>query len=449
VVCPDGVRAAAFGIRGGRIETVKRWGEIDTGVELLDFGDRVILPGLVDVHVHVDEPGRTEWEGFEFATRGAAAGGYATLIDMPLNCLPATTTVESLHLKEDAAREACFVDYAFWGGVVPGNAGDIPGLVREGVLGFKCFLVHPAIEGFEMVTVPDLERAMPLVAESGLPLLVHSELPQPLDRARTALDRDPSTDWRKFATYLASRPSEVEDRAIQQMIALSRKFGCRVHIVHLASADAVGDLRAARREGVRVTVETCPHYLVFCAEDVPDGATLFKCAPPIRSRENRERLWAALLNGDIDLIATDHSPCPPALKQLERGSFLDAWGGISSLQFALPAVWTEARSRGVGLAEIARWMAERPAALAGLSGRKGSITAGCDADWVVFDPEASFRVEPAAMFHRHRMTAYAGRALFGVVDATFVRGVKVYEQGRFIRAPRGRRCVPQPSATLA
>lgn len=405
VLACDSLRPAAIAIRDGIINSVS---EYDSEADV-DYGRSVILPGLVDAHVHVNEPGRTEWEGFGTAGMSAAAGGFTALVDMPLNCLPATTTKEALDLKRLAA-EKCPVDCFFWGGVVPADIDQIPALAKAGVRGFKCFLVPPGLSGFEMVTEADLERAMPLIAAAGLPLLVHAELPQYLTQ--------PAGDPGRYETYLKSRPELAEVEAIRLMIRLCRKHQCRVHIVHLSAAEALGDLRAARSEGLPITVETCPHYLVFDAEDIADGATAWKCAPPIRGRANRERLWQALQEGDIDLIATDHSPCPPEMKQ---GHFMEAWGGIASLQVALAAVWTEARRRGIGIERVAQWMSSAPARLAGLD-RKGSIRLGMDADLVVFDPDAAFTVDPARLHHRHPITPYAGRELFGKVEATYVRG---------------------------
>ncbi len=435
VVLPEGVRPASIEIRGRRIASIGSWDE--TAVDLIDVGEKYVLPGLVDTHVHINEPGRTEWEGFQTATRAAAAGGYTTLVDMPLNNLPETTTVENLRAKEAAARGKCMVDYGFWGGVVADNQQHISALARAGVLGYKCFLVPPGIDGFTMVNRGELEAAMPLVAKTGLPLLTHAELPGPVEEATTKLQ---GRDWKQYSTYLASRPDLAEVEAIRMMIDLSRRFGCRVHIVHLSSREALPDLKAARAEGLPITVETCPHYLHFDAEQIADGATAFKCAPPIRPRINRERLWQALEDGDIDLIATDHSPCLPEMKTRGDGSFLEAWGGIASLQLALPVVWTEARRRGLAITSIARWMSGQPAKLAGLDHCKGAIKVGHDADLVVFDPDASSLVDPKLLQHRHPITPYAGETLYGVAETTFVRGERVYDRGMFAAEPKGAQC---------
>ena len=436
---PGGVEPASIEIRNGRIAAIRSYETIDGAEEVVEAGESFLLPGLIDTHVHINEPGRTEWEGFRTATRAAAAGGYTTLVDMPLNNLPATTTVENLRLKQSAACGQCAVDFGLWGGVVADNCDDIGPLAAAGVLGYKCFLVHPGIDGFTMVNRAALERAMPHVASSGLPLLVHAELPGPVDKAMARL-KAAGRDWKSYASYLESRPDAAEVDAIRFMIEMSRKYQARVHIVHLSSAEALPELQAARAEGLSITVETCPHYLHFAAEEIADGATLLKCAPPIRSRANRDRLWQALLEGDIDLVATDHSPCPPDMKRRGDGSFLEAWGGIASLQLALPVMWTDAQQRGASISGLMLWMNERPAKLAGIEHRKGGIREGCDADLVIFDPAKQFTVDAARLEHRHPITPYAGETLSGVVETTFVRGEKVYDRGKFVSEPRGVQC---------
>ena len=434
-VTPEGILPRAILVEGGRIRAVVPLDQVPPTAIVHDYADAAILPGLVDSHVHINDPGRAHWEGFHTATRAAAAGGYTSLIDMPLNCLPATTTVAGLEMKRDAARGQCRVDWGAWGGVVSDNQDDIEPLADAGVLGFKCFLIDAGIEGFSMVTEQELRRALPHVARTGLPLLVHAELAGPVEAATAALG---SADWRSYATYLKSRPDEAELSAIRLLISLCREFGFRLHIVHLASSEALAELRAARAEGLPVSVETCPHYLHLEAETIPDGATLCKCAPPIRSRENREKLWQGLKDGVIDLIVTDHSPCPPEMKRLEEGNFRTAWGGISSLSVALPLVWTDAQRRGFTLSDIARWMAEAPARLAGLEGRKGRIAAGYDADMVVFDPETEFVVTEMNLYYRHHVSPYLNEKLRGVVEATYVRGQLVFANGEFPGENSGR-----------
>lgn len=429
VVLPDGERPASIVVRAGRVAAVGGYTERPAGMRELDAGARVVMPGIVDTHVHVNDPGRADWEGFETATRAAAAGGVTTLVDMPLNSVPATTDVAALAAKRAAAAGRTYVDVAFWGGVVQGNAADLEPLARAGVRGFKCFLSPSGVDEFAHVTEDDLRAAMPVLARLGLPLLVHGELP--------AMLREPRGDPRRYGTWLDSRPQESEAAAIQLLVRLAREFRARVHVVHLAAPAALPALAAARAEGLPITVETCPHYLTFAAEEIPDGATAYKCAPPVRSRAERERLWAALVDGAIDLIATDHSPSPPAMKRLDSGDFLQAWGGIASLQLGLRAVWTGARERGVPLAALAQWLAAAPAQLAGLGDVKGAIAPGRDADFVIFDPDATDTVDAAALYHRHPVTPYHSRTLRGRIDMTLLRGEVVCQDGVCGPAPRG------------
>src|SRR5258708_3176357 len=438
VVTPQGTRRAALLLEDGPagiIRAVCDPGDLPAGAHITDFGAAAILPGLVDSHVHINEPGRPEWEGFRTATRAAAAGGYTLLVDMPLNCLPATTTVAALDAKRKAASGQCHVDWMAWGGVVSDNQEQIESLAAAGVPGFKCFLIHPGIDGFTMVTEQELRAALPHVARTGLPLLVHAELPGPVDAATQGLA---GTDWSKYATYLESRPDEAELAAIQLMLALCREYRFRLHIVHLATSLALEMLRAAKAEGLRVSVETCPHYLHFSSDTIPDGQTLFKCAPPIRNRENCETLWQGLQEGVIDLVATEHSPCPPEMKRLSERSFRKAWGGIASLSLALPIMWTEASARGFTLADIARWMADGPARLAGCKSRKGRIAKGFDADLVVFEPEAEFVAAEEHLYYRHRVSPYLGKKLRGPVKATYLRGDCIFADGQFAGVPIGR-----------
>ncbi|HMA45286.1 MAG TPA: allantoinase AllB [Gemmatimonadales bacterium] len=431
VVTPEGERPGAVVVARGRIIAIVPPGEAPSAAETLDVGAAALLPGLVDSHVHVNEPGRTAWEGFATATRAAAAGGVTTIVDMPLNSVPPTTTVPALEAKARAADGQAMVDYAFWGGVVPENLDDLQPLTEAGVLGFKCFLVPSGVDEFPHLTESDLVAAMHRLAELDRVLLAHAELPGPIAEAGRS-----GADPRHYTTWLAARPRAAELEAIDLLLLLSLETGCRVHIVHLSCAAALDRIANARRAGARVTVETCPHYLTFAAEDIPDGQTAFKCAPPVRERENRERLWQGLAHGAIDLVASDHSPAPPALKHLDTGDFLAAWGGIASLELSLSATWTGARARRHGLPALARWLSQGPAHLAGLN-RKGRIAPGFDADLVVFDPGPEWTVDPARLHQRHPVTPYAGLALRGKVLRTFLRGTCVYEEGRFPAPPGG------------
>lgn len=432
IVTPEGERPGAIVVSDGRISAVVEREAAPVARSTFDAGRATVLPGIVDTHVHLNEPGRTDWEGFATGTRAAAAGGVTTVVDMPLNSIPVTTNVTALRQKAAAAHGVALVDYGFWGGVIPGNSADIAPLLDAGALGFKVFLVPSGIEEFPLTAPADLAVAMARIAEHGAVLLVHAEAPEVIEKAIRAATGDP----RRYQTWLASRPVAAELAGVDRVLELSARTGCRVHVVHLACADGIARIAAARNSGVRVTVETCPHYLTFAAEEVPDGATACKCAPPIRERSHRDALWQGLERGDIDLVASDHSPSPPALKCLESGDFLAAWGGIASLELALSAVWTGARERGRTLMDVSRWMARHPALLAGLS-RKGRIAPGCDADLVVFDPDVSWTVDLKALRQRHPVTPYAGLALRGRVLRTFVRGMCVYDGDRFSE-PRGR-----------
>ena len=435
IATPEGVRPGALLVEGERIRAICRDSEIPADAERIECGEDTLLPGLIDAHVHINEPGRTEWEGFETATRAAAAGGYTALLDMPLNCLPETTTVGALTAKRDAARGKCWVDWAPWGGCVNGNRADLAPLARAGVPGFKCFLIYPGCDGFSRIDADELELALPVLARLGLPLLVHAELPGPIDRAHDALGK---ADWRRYATYLASRPDEAELQAIRLLLRLCRQYGFRLHIVHLSTALALPELRRARNEGLALTVETCPHYLTFAAEEIRDGETLKKCAPPIRGGDNRELLWQALAEGSIDLVATDHSPCPPELKRLAEGRFDLAWGGIASLSIALPVMHTESLRRGLGLPDIVRWMSERPGALAGWQRCAGSLAAGREANFVRFSADETWTVKTEDLHFRHAISPYVGMRLRGRVRATYLRGVPVWQQNGIAGEPRGR-----------
>src|ERR1700677_1808995 len=436
VLTPDGESAAATHVRAGVIAAVTGFDEIVSGATVHAAGDFVVRPGLVETHVHINEPGRTDWEGFSSATRAAAAGGATTLIEMPLNSIPATTTAASLREKLAAAAGKLWVDTGFWAGVVPGNSEELQALWDAGVFGFKCFLVPSGVDEFAPVTEADLRVALPKLAALGAPLLAHAESPEAIEKAVASMPKSASP--RKYATWLAARPRAAENEAVALLLRLGGEFGARIHVVHVSSSDALALLRGAKLAGSAVSAETCPHYLTFAAEEIADGATEFKCAPPIRERENREKLWLGLGDRTLDFVPTDHSPCLPAMKLQEEGDFLRAWGGIASLQLSLPAGWTGARGRGYAVTPLAQWLCAGPAQLAGLAGRKGTIAVGCDADFVIWDAEAKFRVEPAQLHHRHKVTPYAGRELLGRVETTFLRGRKIFERGEFSAGPVGR-----------
>ena len=403
-VVGSGERSVRLGIKGGRIVTLDANGAPDVTLA----GDEVLLPGLVDTHVHVNEPGRTDWEGYASATRAAAAGGVTTLLDMPLNSIPPTTTVANLRTKQDVARDQVWIDTGFWGGAIPGNAGDLQALHEAGVFGFKCFLLPSGVDEFPPLDAAGLAEAMTVLAERDALLIAHAE-----DEHEISDPAGPAYD-----DFLASRPQAAEQRAINLVIDTARRTGARAHVVHLASGDALPAIRAARAEGVRLTVETCPHYLTFTADEIPPGHTEFKCCPPIRDDFNRAELWQALADGDIDLVVSDHSPCTADLKVPD---FRDAWGGIASVQLSLPAVWTGARERGHSLVDVVRWMATAPADLVGLTDR-GRIAEGATADFAVLAPEETFVVDPERLWHKNPVTAYAGRTLVGTVRQTWLHG---------------------------
>ncbi len=431
VVLPDTIAPRSIHIRNGRIVSITDLdlhSTLDCDVIEADEGS-VIMPGLVDTHVHINSPGRTEWEGFQTATTAAAAGGVTTLVDMPLNSIPPTTTLPGFTTKLETAANNCFVDVGFWGGVVPGNTGELARMFEAGVVGFKCFLVPSGVDEFPHVTENDLREAMPELTRLDAMLIVHAELPGPI---KTEIDRAES-----YESFLKSRPRAAENEAVALMVRLSREFGTRVHIVHLSSADAVPLLRSAQAEGVKISAETCPHYLHFAAEAIADGATEFKCCPPIRERENRELLWEGLADGTIEFIVSDHSPCPGEMKLRESGDFMQAWGGIASLQLRLPVIWTEARRRGFSLVDVTRWLCANPAAQVSLQSRKGAIAVGNDADIVIWNPDQQFVVDATALHHRHKITPYDGETLSGVVQKTFLRGRKIYDDGGLLGEPHG------------
>ena len=448
-VTEKGLEEAIVIIKNGIITDIVKQLSSHDSKKIIDAGDKILMPGIIDPHVHINEPGRTAWEGFETATKAAIAGGITTLIDMPLNSSPVTTTVKALEEKLGAATNKIHTNVGFWAGIVPGNENEIEGLVVKGVIGFKAFLTHSGIDDFPNVTEADLRKAMPVIAKHDLPLLVHCELinehtqaiqPTFSDHTRTSLNdlKDMITNNSSYQNYLTSRPKEWEDNAIALMIRLCQEYNCRVHIVHLSSSNSIGQIEKARAKGLPVTVETAQHYLYFNAEDIHDGDTKFKCAPPIREKTNNNRLWQALKDGVIDFVATDHSPAPPEMKQLQSGNFMKAWGGISSIQFALPALWTAAKKRNFTVPDIAKWLCEKPAGLIGRQNSKGKIAKGYDADLVVWDADKKFIVTEDIIHHRHKITPYLSEQLYGSVEQTYLAGEKVYNKGSFDKTKAGK-----------
>ncbi|MEU4451799.1 allantoinase AllB [Nocardioides sp. NPDC023903] len=427
MVTPEGERAGAVGVRDGQIVAIAPTAEDLTAARVVELADdEVLMPGVVDAHVHVNDPGRTEWEGFASATRAAAAGGVTTIVDMPLNSIPPTCDLPALDLKRKTAASQAFVDVGFWGGAIPGNVAELRTLHEAGVSGFKCFLLHSGVDEFPPLDAEELEQAMREIRSFDGLLIVHAE-------DAHAIEHAPAAGGGAYERFLHSRPRGAENLAIAQVIELARWTGCRVHILHVSSSDVLAMLASARRDGVPITAETCPHYLTFAAEEIPDGATQYKCCPPIREAANRELLWNGLREGVIDMVVTDHSPSTPDLKALDTGDFGVAWGGISSLQLGLSAVWTEARSRGFTLTDVARWMSQAPARHAGLE-RKGRIEVGHDADFCILAPGDSYVVDAAKLHHKNAVTPYHGRSLAGVVRETWVRGEKIDIEA----APQGR-----------
>jgi allantoinase len=431
VATPGGIHPAAIHIAGGRIMAVRPFDDIPPSPALVEADDAVVFPGLVETHAHVNEPGRAEWEGFATATRAAAAGGITTLIDMPLNSIPPTTSFAALEMKRRSARNLCAVDVGFLGGLVPNGRSQIETLHEAGVFGLKCFLCPSGVEEFPPITLDDLRAAGPALASNDILLMVHAELPSELAGV-------PGGDPQHYATWLATRPVSAETEAVRALIEVAREFAIRIHVVHVSAPETVELIARARAQGVRLTAETCPHYLTFASEEIPDRATEYKCAPPIRESIRREGLWLALERGQLDAVVSDHSPAPPELKGLDQGDFLGAWGGIASLQLRLPAVWTLARARGHQPERLLSWLCEGPARLVGLGGIKGTIAAGADADLVIWRPEEEFQVEADMLRHRHPICPWTGRRLAGVVLATYLGGELIYAPGMPDEPPRGR-----------
>ncbi|HEV8286740.1 MAG TPA: allantoinase AllB [Chitinophagaceae bacterium] len=434
VLTPTGIVNATVIIKNGLIADVVQ-GKLKNAI---DVGDKVLMLGIVDPHVHINEPGRTDWEGFDTATKSAIAGGITTLVDMPLNSSPVTTTVKAFEEKLAACFDKLSMtsklhsNCGFWGGIIPGNENEIEPLIEKGVLGFKAFLVHSGIDEFPSVTEDDLRKAMPIIAKYKLPLLVHCEV---IKNSEVRIQNTEST--KSYQAYLNSRPRKWEDDAIALMIKLCEKYNCSVHIVHLSSSNSIEQIKGAKEKGLPLTVETAQHYLYLNAENIPDGQTQFKCAPPIREKENNEKLWQALKEGIIDFVATDHSPAPPAMKELQSGDFMKAWGGIASLQFALPVLWTAARKKNCSIVDIAKWLSENSSKLPGMQNAKGRIQKGFDADFVIWNSEKKFVVTENIIHHKHKVTPYLNEELYGRVEQTYLKGEKVFESGKFLKLNQG------------
>jgi len=429
---------AIIAVKDGKIIEVLRgtteipyghWANVD---EVIDVGNRILMPGLVDSHVHVNEPGRTEWEGYETATKAGAASGITTIVDMPLNSIPPTTTVANFQTKLEAAKGKCFVDVAFWGGVVPRNKPDLKPLLAKGVKGFKCFLLESGVMEFPCVTLDQAKEALFELKDTNGVLLFHAELdiPPALTKVRG--------DLNKYSTFLESRPASMEDNAIRHIIELCRLTKTPCHIVHLGSGNSVRALEEAQKEGLPITAETCHHYLNLWAEIIPDASAEFKCCPPVRDHWHREELWKAIKKNVVSLVVSDHAPCTPDLKDTSKVSLMSAWGGISSVQFALPLMWTESKRRGFTLQDIIRLMSVGPAKLARLENRKGKIEVGYDADFVIWDPLAKFTVATKNIMHKNKLTPYIGQELFGVIHSTIVGGETVWHEGAISHPAKGK-----------
>ncbi|MEO8211010.1 MAG: allantoinase AllB [bacterium] len=440
VLTPTGLKAAVVLIENGLIKDVIDYSFVlnelnELNFEIIDYGELVIMPGLVDTHVHINEPGRTYWEGFETATKSAAAGGVTMLVDMPLNSSPVTTSVDALNKKINAAKNKLYVDCGFYGGVIPENVYELEGMIQKGVLGLKAFMIPSGIDEFPNVNEDDLRNALTKLNETAhlknVPLLVHAEMD-------CGFSKSENYDECSFNSFIETRPKEWENKAIGLLIKLCREFDYPIHIVHLSSSDAIELIRDARSEGLKISVETCPHYLFFSSEKISDKDTRFKCTPPIRDNANREKLWKAVKERVIDFIVSDHSPCDPDLKCPDEGSFEKSWGGISSLQLGLSIVWTEAKERGFNIEDVSRLMSRNTASFIGLGDTKGKIEIGYDADLIIFNPDKKFIVNENLLFHKHKVTPYSGKELVGIVDATYLRGKKIFENGKMVSGPEGK-----------
>ncbi len=432
-ILPEGIREVTILITEGKIvEIIEGKAPAGSAKKLVSAGESVLMPGLIDSHVHINEPGRTEWEGFESATKAAAAGGVTTLVDMPLNSTPVTTSAANFKKKLKAAEGNIYVNCGFWGGIVPDNSKDLDALIKAGVLGFKAFLANSGIDDFPNVSIAHLESVAKKISEEGLPLLVHAEIEEK-NKGQEEHNLEPYS----YQAFLRSRPHEWEDKAISTLIKVAEKYKLKTHIVHLSSSNSLASLKEAREKGIPISVETCPHYLFFNAETIQDADTRFKCTPPIREKENNDKLWDALIDGTIDFVVTDHSPAPPELKSMTDGNLKEAWGGISTLQFALPIMWTMAQDKNVPIEQVASWMTSKVADFLNLPG-KGRIQVGADADLVMWNPTKKMKVSPSLMRFRHPISPYEGIMLSGLVEKTYVGGALVYDKGSFVSSPAGK-----------
>lgn len=435
VVLEGSVEKACIVVENGKIVEILTGDSVDDiNIEdyckVIDAGDDVIMPGVVDSHVHVNEPGRTMWEGYWTATSAAAVGGTTTIVDMPLNCIPSTTSLSALETKLKYAQHKCFVDVGFWGGIVPNNQDELVPMLNAGVLGFKCFLIHSGVDDFPAVTRSDLEAAMEILKDTDAVVLFHAEMDCSCGSVSTG-------EPKAYKTFLESRPEIMEIEAIKLVCEMCLKYRVRCHIVHLSSASALPLIVEAKRMGAPLTVETCHHYLSLDAETIPEGATEFKCCPPIRSKTNQELLWEGLRQGEIDMVVSDHSPCTPDLKDKETGDFTTAWGGIASVQFGLSLFWTSCQRYGFSLNDVVRLLCSNTAQLAGLGDRKGAIKIGYDADFVIWDPYSSFQITEGMVRHKNKLTPYCGRKFQGVVKTTILGGTTIHENNVLVRIPVG------------
>lgn len=424
VLTPVGIKEAYIFIEDGKITDVTEKYSGNASMSIEDFGDKVIMPGIIDTHVHINEPGRTDWEGFLTATKSAAAGGITTLIDMPLNSSPVTIDRASFEEKLISTKDKLYVNVGFYGGLIHGNSGEVKKLIEDGVTGIKAFMIDSGIDEFPFAREEDLREAMEVISKYKIPLLVHAELESPIEQLK---DYDPCS----FRSFVENRPAKWETDAVKLLIDLSKEYSCHVHIVHVAARESIALISQAKKDGIIITAETCPHYLYFSSENIPDNETIYKCTPPIRNKNNQEMLWEGIESGVLDMIVSDHSPCTPDLKETESCNFEKAWGGISGLQFSLPVVWTEAKKRGITLERVSELMSTNPAKLAGLDKTKGKIAAGYDADFAVFSPNKAFKVTDKIIQHKHKVTPYLDAELTGVVESTIVNGCKVYDSGSF------------------